>query len=130
MTELSKPENQVTRVNESGEVVQEPGYVEFLRNEGFTIESVAESHSVPSESNPGKSYNVLKLVTYKHPKDHPELDFVEDEIEITVCSCWDWRNNSNDVREGEVPGGDCKHCRDVFREERAKSDENQERLVE
>jgi hypothetical protein len=122
-------DNLTQRVNQAGEVVVEPNYVEFLRNEGHVIESISETHTVPSESDKDKAYLVMMVDTYQYPRDHPELDIAEHGLSLPVCSCWSYRSSSADVSEGNKPDGDCKHVRAVFREQRAQADEQQEKLV-
>lgn len=122
-------DNLTVRVNEYGETIVEPQYIEYLRESGFTIESVQEPHVVPSESEKGKGYLVMKVQTYEYPKDHPELDIATSDITIPVCSCWSYRQNSTDVQESYPPEGRCKHTRQAYREQRARDDKNQETLV-
>jgi hypothetical protein len=116
---------------EQGErITVEPQYIEYLRSHGYTIKSVDELHTVESESKDGVGYVVVKITTYAYPKGHEKLDLVAHEIQIPVCDCWSFRQNSNDVAEqGTQPGGSCKHTRDVFREQRAKEDKSQTELT-
>jgi DNA-binding transcriptional MerR regulator len=122
-------DNLTQDVTQDGRIVLQPSYIAFLASQGYTIEEIKEAHSVPSESDNGKAYLVVKVATYRYPKDDSRLDLVEDKIELTCCSCWSYRQNSNDVRDGELPGGDCKHVRKAFREKRAKQDQQQEELL-
>ena len=117
-------ENLTVRVNANQEIVVEPSFIEFLRNEGYNIDGIEELRSVPSQSEKGKAYLVMQVQTYTKPKDHPELDIIEDKLTIPVCSCWSYRQNSSI----EPPQGSCKHTRKAYREERAKEDENQSTL--
>ena len=123
-------DNLETSVNdETGELVIEPQYVKFLRANDYTIESINEVHTVESESEPDKAYLVVNITTYDYPKDHPELDVVEHERDVWACSCWSYRQNSNDVSNGLVkPDGSCKHVNQVSKVKRAKNDNNQDTL--
>jgi hypothetical protein len=121
-------DNLITRVNENGELVQEPSYIEYLRNNGYTIEAIQETRIIQSESDREKAYMVVKIETYLYPSDHEKLDVAQHRTELVVCSCWAWRSNSNDVAEGEKPGGSCKHCDSAFKVERAKNDNQQREL--
>lgn len=118
-------ENLTVRVNANQEIVVEPSFIGFLRNEGYNIDGIEELRSVPSQSEKGKAYLVMQVQTYTKPKDHPELDIIEDKLTIPVCSCWSYRQNSSI----DPPQGDCKHIRNAYREEKAKSDENQTSLT-
>lgn len=118
-------DNLNTRVNGNGELVIEPAMVGYLRQSGYVIEDVKSIRSVPSQSEKGKAYLVMQVQTYTKPKDHPELDIIEDKLTIPVCSCWSYRQNSSI----EPPQGSCKHTRKAYREEKAKADENQTSLT-
>jgi len=115
------------RLNESQEVVVEPSYIEYLREHGFTIESVEDSRTVESGSSE-TDHVIHEIVTYEYPKDHPQLDYAVHETTVRICDCWSWRNNSNDVAEGEKPGGTCKHVEAEFMTEKAKADNQQTEL--
>jgi hypothetical protein len=116
---------------EQGErIVVEPQYIEYLRSHGYSIKSLDRFDTAPSESEEDEGHVVVKITTYAYPDGHEKLDLVAHEIQIPVCDCWSYRQNSNDVSENDVqPGGSCKHTRDVFREEKAKKDEQQETLL-
>jgi hypothetical protein len=118
-------ENLTTRLNSNQEMVVEPSFIGFLRNEGYTLDGIEELYSVPSESEKGKSHLVGKVQTYKLPKDHPDLDIIEDQCSIWVCDCWSYRQSS----ELNPPRGNCKHVRSISKTEKAKEDENQETLI-
>jgi len=121
---------ELAQTQEGERIVVEPQYIEYLRSQGYTIKSIDELHTVASESHDGVGYVVMQITTYKYPKGHPELDLVADELQLNACSCWSFRQNSNDVAEnGTQPGGSCKHTRDVFREQRAKEDNSQTELT-
>jgi hypothetical protein len=87
---------------------------------------------VPSSSR-DIGHVIVTIETTELPAGHDELDVVEHECEVTVCSCEDFQyNQSVDVsettlRDGTV--GACRHIRSEFKAERAKNDENQEELV-
>ena len=121
-----------THVTQDGRIVQEPGYIGYLREHGYTIEEVKESHSEDSNSR-DLSHNIIKVVTYDKPKDHPQLDLVEDEIEVWVCSCEDFQyNKSADVSESMVSPSQCnpcKHIKSVSKVQKAKNDDNQDTLL-
>ena len=123
-------DNLETSVNdETGELVIEPQYIQYLREHNFTIEELNAVHTVESESEPDKAYLVVNITTYDHPKDHPELDVVEHERDVWACSCWSFRQNSNDVSNGLVkPDGSCKHVERVSKVKRAKNDKAQNTL--
>jgi hypothetical protein len=122
---------ELAQTDEGQRIVVEPEYVKYLRGQGYPIKELQEVHTVPSESTDGAGHVVVKITTYAHPKGHPDLDLVADEIEIEICDCWSYRQNSNDVAESNVqPGGDCKHCRQIFKTQRAKEDANQTELIE
>jgi len=127
MSELAADNLEVSTTMD-GRPVFEIQYITFLRENGFTIDGFNDPRVIQSESDESKAYLVGKVQTYTKPKDHPELDVIEDQCIIPVCSCWSFRSNSSDVTEAEEPGGSCKHCREAFMEERAKSDEKQTQL--
>jgi len=122
---------ELAQTDEGQRIVVEPEYVKYLRSQGYQIKELQEVHTVPSESTDDAGHVVVRITTYARPKGHPDLDLVADEIDLEICDCWSYRQNSNDVAESDVqPGGDCKHTRDVFREQRAKEDESQTELIE
>jgi len=121
---------ELAQTQEGERIVVEPQYIEYLRSQGYTIKSVDELHTIASESHDGVGYVVMQVRTYAYPKGHPELDLVAHEIQIPVCDCWSYRQNSNDVaNEGVQPGGSCKHCRSIFREEQAREDDSETELT-
>jgi DNA-binding transcriptional MerR regulator len=123
-------ENLKVSITNAQELIIEPQYVKFLRENGFTIDGIENLHAIPSESDKEQAYLVGQIQTYTKPKDHPELDVIEDQITIPCCSCWSYRQNSNDVTEGKSPGGTCKHCKKAYRVAKAKQDDNQTELIE
>jgi len=121
---------EVTQTQEGERITVEPQYLEYLRSHNYPIKSVDELHTVESKSKDGVGYVVMQVTTYAYPKGHEKLDLVAHEIQIPVCDCWSYRQDSNDVAENGVqPGGSCKHTRDVFREQRAKEDNSQTELT-
>jgi len=127
MSELAADNLEVSTTMD-GRPVFEIQYITFLRENGFTIDGFNDPRVIQSESDESKAYLVGKLETYTKPKDHPDLDVIEDQCEIVVCSCWSYRSNSADVTESKAPGGTCKHCEKAYMEERAKQDEKQTQL--
>ena len=115
---------------QDGQIVVEPAWVDYLRNQGYIVESVDEAHTVESSSR-DIAHLVVKITTYDKPRG--SYDAVEDEISLWVCSCEDWQyNQSADVSKNMVKPSDsgrCKHCLEVDRVERAKQDENQDTLL-
>jgi len=73
---------------------------------------------------------VLNVTTYDKPKDHPNLDYAADEIQLWICDCWSYRNNSADVSNGEKPSEcePCVHIQNVSKVERAEQDPAQDTL--
>ena len=127
MSELSAD----SRTTVDGQLVIEPEWVDYLRSQGYKVESINEAHSVDSGSR-DVSHLVVNITTFDKPKDSPSLDVVADEVDLWVCSCEDWQyNQSADVSEDMVKPSDsgrCKHILSVDRVERAKNDENQAEL--
>jgi len=114
--------------NGYGEIMVEPQYIQFIRENGFTIDGIEDVRVIPSESDKEKAYFVAKVETYRKPKDHPELDVIEDQITLPVCSCWAYRQNSHDVTKNMEPHGRCKHIEQTYMVEKAKNDNNQTTL--
>jgi len=121
-------DNLIRRVNQDGEIVIEPSYVDYLRNQGYIIESVGDCRAIQSNSESNKSYLIVEFETYRYPRTHPRLDYAEHQQTVRACSCWAYRDNCNNVEDGEPPGGTCKHIRRTYREEKAKQDDQQQRL--
>lgn len=113
---------------QDGQIVAEPSYVAYLREQGHTIEEINEAHTEPSTSESDKAYLVVNITTYRYPKTHRQLDIAEHEMDLWVCSCWSYRSNSADVSDGQAPDGTCKHVRSVGREQKAREDDQQETL--
>jgi hypothetical protein len=130
---LDTPENQTVEVVQSekgGVITVEQEFIAYLRSNGYPINGVSTPKVVRSESDGEKDYFVCKVGTHKYPKDHPELDLVAHGVEIPVCTCWSWRSNSADLEEEQpTECGGCKHVQEVYREEKAKADDNQVQLV-
>ena len=115
---------------EDDTVAIEPGYVEFLRSQGYRITDFTEPHSVASESTEGKGYLVGKVHTHIYPWGDPRLDVAEHGCIIPVCSCWQFRQQSADVSDGQRPNqsGVCSHIKKAYKEYRAANDESQATL--
>jgi len=128
MSELAADNLEVSTTMD-GRPVFEIQYITFLRENGFTIDGFNDPRVIQSESDESKAYLVGKLQTYTKPKDHPELDIIEDQCTIPVCSCWSFRSNSVDVTESNEPGGSCKHVREAYMSEKAAADESQTELL-
>lgn len=127
---IHEKDNITKERTEDGRLVFEPGYCGYLRSQGFQIEAISEIDTVTSRSNPEKKYLVAKVKTYDYPKDHPDLDLVEHTCTITVCTCWNWRTEHSANLDSQKPSksGSCKHCREKWKVEKAKADENQQQL--
>jgi hypothetical protein len=116
---------------QDGRIIIEPGYVDYLRNQGYIIEEIEEVHSVESNSR-DMSHLVVRIATYDKPRDR--YDALDDMIGLWVCSCEDFQyNQSADVSEDMVKpsdSGTCRHIRSVDMVEQAKQDDNQTELIE
>lgn len=127
MSELSA-ENLEVDTTQEGHVVIEPGYLGYIRSEGYQIDGIESAHTVPSESGEG-SHIVVEVRTYEYPRNSQKLDLTEHALYLKVCDCWSWRQSSNDVSEpGVKPGGTCKHVESAFMSEKAKADDKQQEL--
>jgi hypothetical protein len=127
LTELNA-DNLEIETTLDGQIVLEPQYCKYIRENGYRVEAIKEAHAVPSESAEG-AHLVLKVESYEYPMNHPDLDLAAHERDFWVCDCWSYRNSTNDVAEGEhPPDGDCKHIQAVNKVRKAKQDENQETL--
>ena len=113
-------------------VMIQPSYVGFLRSQGYNIDDVSDVRVVPSSSR-DVAHVVMKVTTTDKPPGHPDSDIVADKLELLVCSCESYTYNEGvDVSKQTLAEGNirrCKHLISAFREERAKADESQERLV-
>lgn len=129
MTELSAE----TDTTDTGRIIAEPPWIEYLRQQGYIIEGINEAHCVPSNSR-DMSHLVVNITTYDKPRDR--YDAVEDVIEsgLWICSCEDFTyNKAADVSENMVQPSDsgrCKHILSVSKVERAKDDDSQMELGE
>lgn len=89
---------------------------------------IEEIKTVPSESQ-DHAYLVMRVSVLDVP--FAKADIAEDRIETHVCSCPAFQfQESAGIESGELKPsemGKCKHCT-VYREERAKQDENQTQL--
>jgi len=128
MSELNA-DNLELDVTQDGRVVQEPSYLGYIRSEGYQIDAILGSYTVPSEGSEG-AHLILEVQTYEYPRDSQKLDLTEHKKVIRVCDCWSWRSGSNDVSEpGVPPGGSCKHVKATFMTEKAKADDSQQELL-
>jgi len=103
------------------------GVTEWLDQQGYNAE-VLNTRIVESESS-DKCYVVQRIETTKVP--FARADVAADQIELVVCSCDSCRYHSfENVDVDQSLGGfsSCKHSR-VFREEKAKADDNQVQLL-
>lgn len=115
MTDLNA-ENLETDTTVDGRIVIEPSYIKYIRENGYKVDDIKEVHTVESESGSG-AHLVVRIQTYEYPINHRKLDFVEHEMDLFVCDCWSYRNNSVDVIETEqAPDGTCKHCSKIRNE--------------
>jgi hypothetical protein len=119
------------RLTEDEQVVVEPSYITYIRNQGYTIESVDDIRVVPSESDKDKAYLVMTVTTYEYPKNHPQLDYAQHEYQLHTCSCWSYRQDSKDIgpSNGHKPDGSCKHIKAEYKTEKARQDDSQTELV-
>lgn len=130
MNKPANADNLTVELTDDGRMIVEPGYLGFLRTNGHSVLGIEELHTVAREDS-DKSHIVAKITTRRLPDDHPELDFVADEMELWVCDCWSFRSQSADVSEGEAPDecAACTHIKQVSKVERAKNDASQETLA-
>lgn len=121
-----------TTVSESGEVVIEPDYLEFLRGQGYAIEGVSDTQVIPSSSR-DIGHIVCRIDTYAYPRGYENMDLVADQLTLEVCSCEDFKyNRAVDVSETYLADGHmgtCQHINAAFKEVRAAADDNQEELL-
>jgi len=114
-------------------VILEPQYLGYCRSQGYQIDEIKERHTVPS-SDGEHAHLVYKIGSYQYPKGSSLLDVAdpEQQIEVWVCSCADFRfNQSADVRDATVSpddSGTCRHILEVSRVEKARRDESQATL--
>ena len=103
------------------------GVTEWLDQQGYNVE-VLDTRIVESESS-DKCYVVQRIETTKVPFER--ADVAADQIELVVCSCDSCRYQSFanvDVEQSLGGFSSCKHSK-VYREEKAKQDDNQIQLV-
>jgi len=133
MSELSANTATVDEETPHGALVIEPGYLDYLRTNGYPIVGLKEVHSVESESRE-MGHVVALIETYDKPEDSPDLDIVADTVELWTCSCEDFQyTQSADVSENLVSPsqcGTCKHIKSVSKVEKAKSDDAQRSLTD
>ena len=107
-------------------------WVEYLRNQGYTLRAYEEIRVVESNSRDG-CHVVAKIATYRYPKNSALLDIADEthQCDIYVCSCEDFTyNKSVDISEPDILPDQCSSCKHIkreFRETRAE-DESQETL--
>lgn len=129
---IAEEENITKKLTEeTNELIFEPGYAGYLRSQGYNVDDISDIDTIQSESDPEKKYLVAKITTYEYPKNHAELDAIEHQIELPVCTCWNWRSEHSANLEEEKPTecGTCKHLQDAYRAEKAKADESQDTLI-
>lgn len=120
-------------VTNDGKVIREPQIIQYLRQNGYTIEEVVEAHTVPSDSDPELVHDVLLIHTYEWPTNHPKLDYEAHQIAVFTCDCWAYRSESPDISEPEVTPDmlpTCKHIKGISKVERAKDDNQQTTLLD
>jgi len=118
-------DNLTVETTQDGVLQVEPGYIGFLRSQGYIVESIEELHCVPSESETDKAHIVAEIATYEYPRDDPRLDYAEHKLTLRCCDCWRYRQNSVDVRENTPPGGSCHHIESVYKVKKAQNDDQQ-----
>jgi len=116
-------------INPDGTISLDISYLTYLSSNGYTIDSIQELHQV-QRSRDKDPHMVAKVVTYDKPKDHPNLDYVADKMELWICDCWAFRNDSADVGADAKPSdcGTCPHIQAVSKTERAEADDSQATL--
>jgi len=123
-------DNLNAKITEAGETNIEPNYLGFLRENGYSVDELLQAHTV-KRSDSERAHLVLKVQTYTKPMDHPDLDVVTDKSPLWVCDCWNFREHSADVSNGEPPTAcdPCPHIKQVSKVENAKADSDQDTLV-
>lgn len=120
------------KITDAGEANIEPAYLNFLRDNGYSVDELLEAHAV-KRSESEVAHLVLKVQTYSKPMSHPELDLTEDRISLYCCDCSDFRyRKAADVSDGVSPTecGPCAHIKSVSKVENAKADDSQTELGE
>lgn len=118
-----------TAATDLGTII-EPEYIQFLRSQGYKIESISQvkyAHSGESDT----AHIMVEVTTHRYPQGDERLDVVADTIQIRACDCWDYRQNSPDVSDHDTSPDEyqtCKHIRSAFREEKAEADGQQATL--
>ena len=132
MTEANA-DNLHLEVTNDGRVIREPQIIQYLRQNGYTIEEVLEAHTVPSNSNPELVHDVLLISTYEWPTNHPKLDYEAHRIEVWCCDCWNYRSESPDIAQTDVTPDmlpACKHIKQCSKVQKAKEDNQQSTLLD
>jgi len=122
-------DNLACEMNQDGTISLDISYLSYLSSNGYTIDSIQELHHVQRDTEK-TPHMVAKVMTFDKPRDHPNLDYVADKIELFACDCWAFRNDSADVNDGANPSecGTCPHIEAVSKVERAKQDPSQDTL--
>jgi len=112
------------------QVTIEPSYLNYLREHGYTIDSLNEVHTVQRDKTK-TPHLVVSIATYDLPKDHPNLDYANDSVDLWVCDCADFTyRRAADVSDGKRPSESepCVHINLISKVERAMSDDSQDTL--
>jgi len=127
MSELSAE----CEVEADGTVTVEIPWVEFLKTQGYRVDAINNVQTVDSGSR-DMTHLVAQIQTYDKPFNSAELDLVEDEITVPVCSCEDFTYNQGaSVDESMIKpsqSGTCRHLRAAYKAIHAREDENQTEL--
>jgi len=114
---------------EDGSINLEIPYVKFLKSNGYKIDAISHEQLVASSS---RDLQHARVTTYDEPFGSENLDLVEDEIELEVCSCEGFTyTHGADVSESLISPSQsksCPHIRKAFKTVRAANDEQQETL--
>jgi len=118
-------------VQSDGSVELNIPWVEYLKTQGYRVDAINNVQTVDSSSRE-LSHVVAHIQTYDRPMGHSELDLVEDEITLPVCSCENFTfEQGASVAENMVKpsqSGTCKHLREAYKTIQAQEDEQQETL--
>jgi len=118
-------------VQSDGSVELNIPWVEYLKTQGYRVDAINNVQTVDSDSR-DLTHLVAQIQTYDKPFNSPELDLVEDEITVPVCSCKGFTYQYGaDVSESLISPSQsetCPHIRKTFKAIRAQEDSNQETL--
>jgi len=122
-------DNLDVETNEAGEVLIEPSFVGYLREHGYPIDSVKNAVTVQRKDS-DTAHMVYQIETLSKPTSHPESDIVNDQITLSCCDCWNFRNSTPDVGDGETleTQPSCPHVRKAYKELSAMQDDQQDTL--